>query len=121
MREITTHKAHEQDRQPVLFAMGNPTIAGAEQDYVIRVRHAVEGRGPAFEETPIRFVSLEADDITNEALLAIVKDRLEDFQAGAFPCQENEDALAGVNHALKSLHARTLDRIARGVKSQATA
>lgn len=116
-REITTHKAHEQDRQPILHALGHPTIAGAEQDYEL-IYH---DEGMPDTIVPINFVSLESAGITNEALLAIVKDRLEGFQAGKFPCQENEDALAGVNHALKYLHKRTLDRIARGVESKATA
>ena len=117
MREITTHKAHEQDRQPMLTALGNPTIAGAEQDYEI-IYH---GENEPDTIVNIHFVSLESPGVTNEALLAIVKDRLEGFQAGKFPCQENEDALAGVNHALRFLHKRTLDRVARGVESQAKA
>jgi hypothetical protein len=117
MREITTHKVHVHDRQPTLTALGNPTIAGAEQDYEI----CYSGADGLDVLVPIHFVSLESPGVTNEALLAIVKDRLEGFQAGKFPCQENEDALAGVNHALKFLHKRTLDRTARGVESKATA
>lgn len=117
MREITTHKAHEQDRQPILTALGHPTIAGAEQNYELCYSDA-DGLDVL---VPINFVSLELPGVTNEALLAIVKDRLEGFQAGKFPCQENEDALAGVNHALRFLHKRTMDRIERGVENQAKA
>ena len=117
MRDIKTHKAHEHDRQPVLTALGHPTIAGAEQDYEL----CYSGADGLDVLVPINFVSLELPGVTNEALLAIVKDRLEGFQAGKFPCQENEDALAGVNHALRFLHKRTMDRIARGVESQAKA
>jgi hypothetical protein len=110
MRTITTHKAHEKDWQPVLTAMGNHTIAGAEQDY--EICYAVAYGLDAL--VPIHFVSPEFPGVTNEVLLAIVKDRLEGFQSGKFPCQENEDALSGVNQALKSLHERTVARIDRG-------
>jgi hypothetical protein len=48
--------------------------------------------------------------------LAIVRDRLEAFQAGPFNCRENSDALAGVVHAMDRLNDRTRDRIRRGVE-----
>jgi len=140
MREITIHKTHKKNRQPSLYALGHPTDAGAEQDYriIYEIKEHMSDcsvhNGPALPAGPcdcegptqtvavdINFVSLENSGATNEALLAIVKDRLEGFQAGKFPCQENEDALAGVNHALKFLHLRTLKRIARGVENQAKA
>jgi hypothetical protein len=38
--------------------------------------------------------------ITNEALLAIVIDRLRGFQAGEFACRENAAALARIEEAL---------------------
>ena len=119
MRIITTHHADCAERQPLLLAKGNTGKGGAEQNYMISYVKRPEGMPPYEEEVPIDFVSLEHEGITNEVLLAIVKDRLEGFQAGEFPCQENEDALAGVNHALKYLHKRTMDRIGRGVENKA--
>lgn len=53
---------------------------------------------------------------TNEALLAIVAHRLRCFQAGPFPCKDNDRALAHVEWALEHLHARTRERMARGVE-----
>lgn len=117
MREITLHKAHDKDRQPVLLACENIGVGGAEQSYRICYEHHL-GR-PA--NINIEFVSLDREGITNEALLAIVIDRLEGFQAGEFPCQENADALQATKLALGALHTRTLKRIARGVENQAKA
>jgi hypothetical protein len=54
--------------------------------------------------------------ITQEALLAIVIDRLRSFQAGPFACSENQEALMHSQEALRALHARTKERIARGVE-----
>ena len=44
---------------------------------------------------------------TNEAELAKVKHRLECFQAGPFPCDENAEALEHVNEAIAVLEKRT--------------
>ena len=54
--------------------------------------------------------------ITQEALLAIVIDRLRSFQAGPFPTDENEDALIHCQEALNFLKLRTKKRLARGVE-----
>lgn len=45
--------------------------------------------------------------ITNEVLLAIVLDRLQLFQAGEYPCDQNEKAIKGIQHAIDSLLDRT--------------
>ncbi len=119
MRVIRTHKSHEGDRQPILYAMGNAGVGGAEQNYRISYS-AMTGTGAAYEvEAALDFVSLDHEGVTNEALLAVVIDRLEGFQAGPFNCQENADALVAAQAALQALHGRTLARIARGVESQA--
>lgn len=54
--------------------------------------------------------------ITNEALLAIVADRLEGFQSGQFACEANAIALSKIREAIEALHGRTRERLARGVE-----
>lgn len=53
---------------------------------------------------------------STEALIAIVKDRLEGFQKGPFPCIWNGIALEYLEKALDALHARTESRIIREVE-----
>lgn len=55
---------------------------------------------------------------TNEDLLIILIDRLEHFQAGPFPCEENQKALIACRKALNALHSRTADRKARNVEGK---
>lgn len=55
--------------------------------------------------------------VTNEALLGIVIDRLRGFQDTPLRCRENAVALTKLEEAMHWLHARTLDRIRRGVPS----
>lgn len=54
--------------------------------------------------------------ITQEALLAVVADRLRSFQAGPFACRENALALTKIEEAMHWLHHRTLSRMRRGVE-----
>ena len=67
-----------------------------------------------FQEGPIK--QSDVNGVSNEALLAIVIDRLEGFQSGDFACQSNQHALDSCRFALDALHRRTRERIERGVE-----
>lgn len=67
-----------------------------------------------FQNGPIKEHAVNG--ITQEALLAIVIDRLRSFQAGQFSCRENAIALTHVEEALMWLQRRTVARIKRGVE-----
>lgn len=67
-----------------------------------------------FQDGPIGEVGING--ITNEALLAVVIDRLRGFQAGAFACHENAMAMQKIRDALGILHGRTRRRVAAGVE-----
>ena len=53
-----------------------------------------------------------------EQLLFIVKDTLEDFQAGPFACEENAYALSHTQKALDFMDARARARIEQGVEGK---
>jgi hypothetical protein len=67
-----------------------------------------------FQNGPIKEVGVNG--ITQEALLAIVIDRLRSFQAGPFAHTNNAEALVRCEEALAYLQSRTRERIARGVE-----
>ncbi len=133
MREIKTHTLDPND--PLrLVAYDAPSFGGANHLYILT--------GMDFEKSTVspdeiddtefpeeaNFVPIcfqhgpilehGVNGVTNESLLAIVKDRLEAFQAGQFKCDENAAALTAVNLALECLHSRTANRIKRGVEGQ---
>jgi hypothetical protein len=58
--------------------------------------------------------------ITQEALLAIVEDRLDAFQQGPYACEENERALTHIREAMAALKSRTTKRQERGVEGTMT-
>jgi len=74
-------------------------------------------KGPLKETLPDGTVrDVLSNGITNEALLAVVIDRLESFQSGSFKCEENDRALRAIQKGLRCLHERTRERIRRNVE-----
>ena len=68
-----------------------------------------------FQNGPIQEVG-GVNGVSQEALLAIVIDRLRSFQAGPYACRENALALTKCEEALMWLQKRTQDRLRRGVE-----
>lgn len=67
-----------------------------------------------FQNGPI--AECGVNGLSNEALLAIVEDRLSGFQSGPFACRENAVALTKLQESMMWLQKRTRDRVARGVE-----
>ncbi len=67
-----------------------------------------------FQHGP-RSLESSTPGVTNEALLAIVIDRLEGFQEGEFACAENDIALSKLWEAMHWLRHRSQARRNRGV------
>ena len=123
MREITTHKVNGLNEAIKIEALDEPGSGGACHHY--RMTHAGP-KGPInpngdpsysevyFQNGPIGEVGVNG--ISNEALLAIVADRLEGFQDGPFANPHNEAALLNVHRAIDHLLQRTRERVERGVE-----
>lgn len=124
MREITSHVVEGDDKpQITITAADDPGPGGANHLYRIgglTAQHPACA-GPT-ESFFLHFQHGGVQDVggwngvSMEALLAICADRLEAFQAGPFPSQENATALHNVQEAMRSLHKRTQNRIKRGVE-----
>jgi hypothetical protein len=76
---------------------------------VEKVSHVVK-----FQNGPIK--EFGVNGVTQEALLAVLIDRLRSFQAGAFACRDNAIALTHLEESLMWLQRRTRERIRRGVE-----
>lgn len=111
VRNIVTHRVNPVNDQLVVSAIEAPN--GEPITYTIGVPH-----GPDvtlnFQVGPIGEVGVNG--VTNEALLAIVLDRLGFFQQGEFKCRENALAITKIEEGMLWLFARTLARIHRGVE-----
>lgn len=67
-----------------------------------------------FQNGPIKDVGVNGT--THEAELAILIDRFEGFQKGAYACADNEESLFHLRAALTAMQRRTIARINRGVE-----
>lgn len=130
-REIKTHQVNGLNEQLRILVLDDPGSGNACHRYQIAPVEKMSERDPVkasqlarahcdvnFQNGPINENGVNG--ISNEALLAIVRDRLEGFQSGEFACLENEMALRHVNQAMDVLHSRTKERLERGVEGTHT-
>lgn len=114
-RELHSHKVNGCNDALKIEACDEPGSGGANHVYDITptVGNA-KGIRIEFQHGPIKEVGVNG--VTNEALLAIVVDRLQAFQRGPFTCRENAIALTKLEEAQHWLKHRTEERLRRGVE-----
>lgn len=130
MRTITDHivEGDSANHQLSIDVLDQPGQGGANHRYLV-AGFNTESNAPRdtfdkysarerievlFQNGPIK--EFGVNGVTQEALLAIVIDRLRSFQAGPFACESNQKALDYTLLALSFLQDRTRARIARGVE-----
>jgi hypothetical protein len=118
MRKVTDHIVeNDAAKQLEVNVLDEPGQGGANHEYSISY-HAADGarhsQDISFQNGPIK--EFGVNGITQEALLAVVIDRLRSFQAGQFACRDNAVALTHCEEALMWLQRRTRERIKRGVE-----
>jgi hypothetical protein len=129
MREITSHRVNPANDTLTITVLDEPGSGGACHHYTIGGFDTTTNPsdpfmeaygGPAthstvlFQNGPPAEVGVNG--VTHEALLAILIDRLEGFQRGAFANDYNAAALAHLQSAQGCLLDRTRERMARGVE-----
>lgn len=112
MRTINEHKVNPANDMIEITVTDEPGSGGANHRYELKV--GAETTHLDFQNGPIAEVGVNG--LTQEALIAVVVDRLRAFQAGPFACRENSIALTKLEEAQHWLHHRTRARMARGVE-----
>src|SRR5689334_2056535 len=100
MRTINTHKVNPANDLLEIEVLDQPGAGGANHEY--RIKGPVEydrqfGVVLNFQNGAIGENGING--LTQEALLAVVADRLRAFQAGPFACRENALALTKIEEA----------------------
>ena len=117
MRELTSHKVNPVNDVLKVEALDGPGPGGAS--------HAYRISGPDFsvdlnfQNGPINEAGVNG--ITQEALIAILIDRMEGFQSGQYANDFNGRALNHLRSAQDELLARTKERMNRGVEGTSQA
>ncbi len=112
MREITTHAINELNEALKLTVLDAPGAGGACHKYQITLGDKIWNID--FQNGPIGEAGLNG--ISGEVLLAVLIDRLQHFQSGAYANRDNAIALTHLEDALMRLQKRTRERVARGVE-----
>ena len=112
MRSLTSHKVNGLNDELVVSVLDKPGLGGACHKYRIASLDVLVDI--EFQDGPISEAGVNG--ISQEALLAIVEDRLIGFQSGPYSCRENSIALTKIQEAMQWLQKRTRDRMARGVE-----
>lgn len=123
MREIHDHKsclAGDPSDNIRVLALDERGPGNANHEYVIEVGNTGPWKAAVyFQKGPLQESSFNG--VSNEAVLAIVIDRLRGFQSGPFACPENGKALACLEEAMVALHSRTKNRMLRHVEGPSAA
>lgn len=128
LRKLTSHKVNGLNEALEISVLDEPGQGNACHRYWIWhsmthlpervVKESAQGTPNCceikFQDGPIQESGVNG--ISNEALLAIVEDRLLGFQSGQYACRENAIALTKIQEAMMWLQKRTRDRMARGVE-----
>lgn len=119
MRTLTDHKVNGLNEAIEITVMDEPGQGEACHEYEISLQGPVGmALGPkthiSFQNGPVKEAGFNG--ISQEALLAVVIDRLRGFASGEFKTRENALALTYCEEALMWLQKRTRDRMARGVE-----
>lgn len=99
----------------------DPASGNMSHDYTVSWPY--DDKNPTGGQCDIKFqhgpiAEHGVNGLTNEALIAIVIDRLNGAQEGNFRCRENALAITKLEEASLWLARSTLDRMARGVEGQ---
>ncbi len=123
MRTIDTHCNNLCNQAIRVEAIDEPGCGGANHKYnIIGPSRQMLGVGEVptfglnirFQDGPLKEAGVNG--VTNEALLAVLIDRMRGFQRGPFACDENAAALTALETAMAILHARTQRRDKAGVE-----
>lgn len=119
MRELTGHKVNPANDVLRVLVLDEPGSGGAHHHYEIQI--PTNEPNSTATTVPVRFQNgpikeAGVNGLTHEALLAILIDRMEGFQAGPYASPDNQEALEAMRAAQTALQRRTLARMARGVE-----
>jgi hypothetical protein len=124
MRQLTDHKLNGLNDLLDILVLDAPGQGNANHEYRIEAYNdpyeksgtPVVYQNISFQNGPIK--EFGVNGISNEALLAIIIDRLRGFQSGEYTCEDNKESLLHAESCLEWLQKRTKDRILRGVEGQ---
>lgn len=123
VRNIYGHEVNRTNEQLKIQCVDKQGAGGANHSYIISGFDSKTNVSSTTESTELNIVfqngpipEMGVNGVTHEALLAILEDRIQSFQEGAFANDYNAEALLLIRAAKEVLLNRTRDRLTRGVE-----
>jgi hypothetical protein len=125
VRAIEDHKNNKFNRECVFIqTTDDPASDGANHAYrvsVFPINRTADAKPVSTAELTFQNGGLKevgANGITDQALLAVVLDRVRGFNNGPFRCRENSIVITKLEEALMWMEKRSNDRSRRGVEGE---
>lgn len=99
-----------------LFSVDEPGQGNACHHYRIEDENGNCHGKLIFQNGPVQ--EFGVNGVSNEAVLAVLIDRMRGFQSGPFACRDNAIVLTHLEEAMNWLLKRTIDRVRRGVEGK---
>lgn len=121
---LTDHKISVLNRDHIeVYATDEADVDGAHHAYVIEV-DKTPTEADVIKQTSILPLNFQKgglkeagiNGISDQALLAVVLDRLRGFQSGPYSCRDNAIAITKLEECLMWMAKRYVERAARGVE-----
>ena len=120
VREILVHKIKGDDSHVQVFADDrDPGCGNAAHNFLFLLpgqQDVSKAHDLRFQRGPLKVAG--PNGVQDSAVIAVLIERFEGFQAGPFACETNARVLEHLKAALDLNSQRTRDRIARGVEGQ---
>lgn len=118
IRKLTNGNVGQLGELLEVHVLDEPGVGGASHCYAIINKNDPNKVYACFNFQTGGVLEAGVNGISNEALLAIVIDRLEGFSKGAYPSPETSIALTKCQEALHWMEHRTRERAARCVEGK---
>lgn len=120
-RKLTDHRNNKFNRECIEVVTNDERASdNAHHSYAIAV---FDGSNQQVEQCILNFQNgglkeVGANGITDQALIAIVLDRIRSFNDGQFRCRENSMVITKLEEAMLWMEKRSNDRARRGVEGE---
>jgi hypothetical protein len=127
--EVTSHHVGPFNSKIGVYALHDRGAGGAHTHYLVELKPSGNATADATSDLAVQPLLIKFQNgnpdvavtgYSNETFLAMLIHRMEGFANGPYTCPANTEILGHLQKAMELMHARTNERLSRGVHGQTT-